>query len=104
MTQKKPRRLALAGQKGGAGKSTVAYGLACIALARGKRVLVVDADPRGAWPADAPVVTLGTRRLAPGDVCEDDLSSLGASLAAVLRASVRAGLGTCVRAAVRRGG
>lgn len=47
MTQKKKlRRLALAGQKGGAGKSTVAYGLASIALARGTRVLLVDADPQ----------------------------------------------------------
>lgn len=39
--------LALAGQKGGAGKSTLAVCLAVEALARGQRVLLVDADPQG---------------------------------------------------------
>jgi chromosome partitioning protein len=39
--------IALTGQKGGIGKSTTAVNLAVAALARGRRVLVVDADPQG---------------------------------------------------------
>jgi chromosome partitioning protein len=39
--------IALTGQKGGIGKSTTAVNLAVAALARGKRVLLVDADPQG---------------------------------------------------------
>lgn len=39
--------VALAGQKGGAGKSTLAVCLAVEALTRGRRVLLVDADPQG---------------------------------------------------------
>jgi len=39
--------VALAGQKGGAGKTTVAICLACEAFERGQRVLLVDADPQG---------------------------------------------------------
>lgn len=39
--------VALAGQKGGAGKSTLAVCLAVEAMARGRRVLMVDADPQG---------------------------------------------------------
>jgi chromosome partitioning protein len=39
--------IALTGQKGGIGKSTTAVCLAVAALSRGKRVLVVDADPQG---------------------------------------------------------
>ena len=39
--------VALAGQKGGAGKSTLAVCLAVEALERGERVLLVDADPQG---------------------------------------------------------
>jgi chromosome partitioning protein len=39
--------VALIGQKGGIGKSTVAISLACCALERGSRVLLVDADPQG---------------------------------------------------------
>jgi chromosome partitioning protein len=44
--------VALAGQKGGVGKSTVAVCLASIAFERGRSVLLVDADPQGtarAW-------------------------------------------------------
>ena len=39
--------VALAGQKGGAGKSTLAVCLAVEALERRQRVLLVDADPQG---------------------------------------------------------
>lgn len=41
------RVIALAGQKGGSGKSTLAINLAVEALARGLRVLLVDADSQG---------------------------------------------------------
>jgi chromosome partitioning protein len=39
--------LALVGQKGGAGKSTIAILVAAELAARGRRVLLVDADPQG---------------------------------------------------------
>ncbi|HVJ90828.1 MAG TPA: ParA family partition ATPase [Labilithrix sp.] len=39
--------VALTGQKGGVGKSTTAICLAMVALERGARVLLVDADPQG---------------------------------------------------------
>jgi chromosome partitioning protein len=39
--------VALTGQKGGAGKSTTAICLAMVALERGSKVLLVDADPQG---------------------------------------------------------
>jgi chromosome partitioning protein len=39
--------IALTGQKGGIGKSTTAVSLAVAALAKGRRVLLVDADPQG---------------------------------------------------------
>ena len=38
--------IALTGQKGGIGKSTTAVNLAVAALAKGRRVLLVDADPQ----------------------------------------------------------
>ncbi len=39
--------IALCGQKGGSGKTTVAISVAAELLARGHRVLLVDADPQG---------------------------------------------------------
>ena len=39
--------IALTGQKGGIGKSTTAVCLAMAAMARGRKVLLVDADPQG---------------------------------------------------------
>ncbi|MCC6553970.1 MAG: AAA family ATPase [Polyangiaceae bacterium] len=39
--------IALTGQKGGIGKSTTAVSLAVAAQAKGRRVLLVDADPQG---------------------------------------------------------
>lgn len=39
--------IALCGQKGGSGKTTAAIAIAAELLARGKRVLLVDADPQG---------------------------------------------------------
>lgn len=70
------RVIAVANQKGGAGKSTVTVNLAVALGQAGKRVLVVDADPQfdstamlGRAPEDAPHtiadVFLGTAEAAP---------------------------------------
>lgn len=73
--------LAVAGQKGGAGKSTVAICIAAEAVARGRRVLLVDADPQatartwGAVAAEAglpspTIVAMGATMHKPGQLSQ----------------------------------
>lgn len=62
--------LALAGLKGGTGRTTLAVALAAEARARGRRTLLVDLDPRGdahAWSLGAGSVAPTTLRLAGAD-------------------------------------
>lgn len=49
--------IAIAGLKGGAGKSTTAISMACELAARGRSVLLVDADPQGTASTWAAVAT-----------------------------------------------
>ena len=71
--------IALWGQKGGSGKTTAAIAIAAELLARGKRVLLVDADPQGtartwadvAAEAKRPtptVVAMGAKMHLPGQL------------------------------------
>lgn len=71
--------VALTGQKGGVGKSTTAINLAVAALGRGKRVLLVDADPQAtartwgdvaaeAGHATPTVVAMGANMHKPGQL------------------------------------
>jgi chromosome partitioning protein len=62
--------LALAGLKGGTGRTTLAVALAAEARARGRRTLLVDLDPRGdahAWSLGAGSLAPPTLRLAGAD-------------------------------------
>lgn len=68
LSQKQGLILAVAGQKGGVGKSTTAVCLAAEAHTRGVRTLVVDADPQGTvrtWHG----VAIGRGKGAPDVMC-----------------------------------
>lgn len=61
--------LALAGSKGGTGRTTLAVALAAEAQQRGRRTLLVDLDPRGdahSWSLSADFVAPPTLALASG--------------------------------------
>lgn len=73
------RTIALCGQKGGVGKSTVAIAVAADLFRRGRRVLLIDGDPQGTtstWAAKAgeagrevpTVVAMGARMHLPGQL------------------------------------
>lgn len=53
--------LAFAGQKGGAGKSTTAIAVACELVHRGRRVLLVDADPQATAVTWASIASEGPK-------------------------------------------
>lgn len=68
-----PMLLALAGLKGGTGRTTLAVALAAEARARGRRTLLVDLDPRGdahAWSLGAGSHAPTTLRLAGAAACQ----------------------------------
>lgn len=75
--------IAIAGQKGGAGKSTLAIHLAAEWHARGKRVVLVDADPQGTATTWADVATEGGHSapvvVAMGDSLRRDVPKLAES-------------------------
>lgn len=56
-----PHRIAVAGRKGGVGKTTISCGLASIFAHQGKRVLIVDLDPQSNV-----AFTLGVKLNVPG--------------------------------------
>jgi chromosome partitioning protein len=65
--------LALAGLKGGTGRTTLAVALAAEARARGRRTLLVDLDPRGdahAWSLGAGSAAPTTLRLPGADMAQ----------------------------------
>lgn len=46
MRRKQPKIIACSGMKGGVGKTTICVNLAAVLLARGRKVMLVDADPQ----------------------------------------------------------
>lgn len=72
--------IAIAGQKGGTGKSTVAVSLAAYWHSKGKRVLLVDADPQGSALTWSEVATENKRSAPPviaiGDNLRQDLLAI----------------------------
>jgi len=72
--------IAIAGQKGGTGKSTVAVSLAAYWHSKGKRVLLVDADAQGSALTWSEVATENKRNAPPviaiGDNLRQDLPAI----------------------------
>jgi chromosome partitioning protein len=74
--------VAIVGEKGGSGKSTVAVNIAAELVARGRRVVLVDADPQGTalvWAGIAAEAGHASpRTLALGDTLRAELPALAA--------------------------
>ena len=74
--------VAIVGEKGGSGKSTVAVNIAAELAARGRRVVLVDADPQGTalvWAGIAAEAGHASpRTLALGDNLRAELPALAA--------------------------